>query len=127
MKNKFLDLAKLAYEIADSKKALDPVILNIKKLSTLADYMVIATAESSPQINAIIDTIYKTFRDEEGIEPTHRDGWHSDHWCVIDYGGLIVHVMNPDTRKLYALEKIWDEATIVKIPSAKSKIQKKAK
>jgi ribosome-associated protein len=124
MKNEFLYLAKLAYEIADSKKAIDPVILNIKKLSALADFMVIATAESSPQINAIIDTIYKTFRDQEGVEPTHRDGWHSDHWCVIDYGGLIVHVMTPATRKLYALEKIWDEAAIVKITSPKPKTKK---
>jgi ribosome-associated protein len=127
MKNKFLELAKIAYEIADSKKAIDPIVLNIKKLSAVADYLVIATAESSPQINAIIDTIYKTFRDKEGIDPTHRDGWHSDHWCVIDYGGLIVHVMTPATRKLYALEKIWDDAAIVKIAGTKAKTKKDSK
>jgi ribosome-associated protein len=122
MNNKFLSLAKKAYAIADSKKAVNPVILNIKRLSTVADYLVIASGESSPQLNAIVDTIYKTFRDDNGMLPIHRDGWNSDSWCVIDYGGLIVHIMNASARKLYALEKIWDEATKVKIPITKSKI-----
>jgi ribosome-associated protein len=120
MSNIFLGLAKKACVIADSKNAVDPIILNIKHLSTVADYLFIASGESSPQINAIVDTIYKTFRDEENILPSHRDGWHSDSWCVIDYGGLIVHVMNSSARKLYALEKIWDEATTIKTPITKS-------
>ena len=119
--NKFLSLAKKACAIANSKKALDPVILNIKQLSTVADYLVIASGESSPQINAIVDTIYKTFRDDDDMLPTHRDGWNSDSWCVIDYGGLIVHVMNASARKLYALENIWDEAKTIKTPITKSK------
>jgi len=114
MKNKFLFLAKKACAVAGSKKAVDPLILNIKRLSTVADYLVIASGESAPQLNAIVDAIHKTFRDEEGIHPIHRDGWHSDNWCVIDYGGLIVHIMNSSARKLYALEKIWDDAKIVK-------------
>ena len=64
MKNKFLSLAKEAYAIADAKKALDPVLLNVARLTTLADYFVIAAAESAPQMKAITDTIFKTFRDE---------------------------------------------------------------
>lgn len=114
MKMNYLKLAKKAYEIADSKKAVNPLILNIRRLTPMADYFVIASGESSPQINAIIDTIYKTFRDDYGLLPIHRDGRGSDHWTAIDYGGLVVHIMNEASRKLYGLEKIWDKARIVK-------------
>src|SRR3989339_1128632 len=122
MKNKFLDLAKKAYEIADSKKAVKPLILNIRRLTPMADYFVIASGESAPQINAIADTIYKSFRDDYGILPTHRDGIGSDHWSVIDYGGLVIHIMNESSRKLFALEKIWDKALEVKIKAKTRKI-----
>jgi len=117
--NKFLGLAKKAYEIADSKKSVDAVILNVRRLTSLADYFLIASAESSPQMNAITEAIFKDFRDDYGMMPIHRDGRGSSQWSVLDYGGLVVHIMNPATRKLYSLEKIWDGATKVKTKKSK--------
>ena len=113
-KNKYLELARKACEIADSKKAVDPVILNVRRLTTLADYFLIVTAESTPQMNAITEAIYRQFRDTLSILPSHRDGRGSNRWSVIDYGGLVVHIMNAGMRKLYNLERIWDGAIKVK-------------
>jgi len=112
--NAFLSIAREAYGIADSKKAVSPLLLNVRKLTTLADYFLIVTGESIPQINAITEAIYKGLRDSRGIMPAHRDGRDSANWSVIDYGGLVVHVMHPAARKIYALEKIWDGALKVK-------------
>ena len=106
----FLSLAKNAAKIADDKKAKDISILNVKKMTAITDYFVIATAESQPQINAIADTIHKAFQEDHELKPIHRDGKASGDWFVLDYGGLIVHIMSEETRNLYTLEKIWEKA-----------------
>ena len=111
LKNKidFLKLAKQAAEIADAKKACDIVILSVKRLTTLADYFLIATADSVIQMQAITDAIAKSFK-EQAIFPIHRDGIRSTKWSVADFGGLVIHVMKPEARDLYDLEKKWDKA-----------------
>ncbi|MFC1501181.1 ribosome silencing factor [Elusimicrobiota bacterium] len=106
----FLTLAKHAAKIADDKKAIDVSILNVRKLTSVTDYFVIATADSQPQLKAIADTISKAFHDEYTLKPSHKDGNSSDSWLAIDYGGLIVHIMSTEMRNLYTLERIWEKA-----------------
>jgi ribosome-associated protein len=115
MKSKinFLSLAKQAAAIADDKKASDIVILNVRRFTALADYFIIATADSVTQMTAIANALQKTFK-EQGITPIHRDGIGSSKWSVIDFGGLVIHIMNPDARDLYDLERKWDGARKVK-------------
>jgi ribosome-associated protein len=108
----FLDLAKQAAKIADDKKASDILVLNVKKVTTLADYFVIATAESNAQISAIIEAVQKAFK-ERGVTAIHRDGIGSTSWSVLDFGGLVLHIMRPETRELYALEKHWSDGKVV--------------
>lgn len=103
----FLKLAKLAVEVAEDKKGKDILLINVTKLTPIADYFLIVTAESSTQINAIIEGIEKRLKDEVDQNPLRRDGRVSISWSVIDYGGLIVHVMSEQARAFYALEKIW--------------------
>lgn len=109
----FLALARKAAEIADDKKGEDVIIINVRKHTAVADYLVIASANSTPQISAITDTIVRSFR-EEGMHPLHRDGIGSPAWAVVDYGGLVVHVLTPSMRKHYALEEMWMDAKKVK-------------
>lgn len=118
----FLDMAKKAAKIADDKKAVKTIILDVRSLTAIANYFVITTAESAPQINAVCSEIEKTFK-EEGITVVRREGVSSATWRVLDYGGLVVHVMAPQTRELYNLEKLWNDAKIVKtkIPVIKIK------
>jgi ribosome-associated protein len=108
--NKYFKLACKAYSLAESKKADDPVLLDVARLTAVADYLLIVTAGSAPHIKAVSDAVFKTFRDELGMLPGHRDGMGSPNWTVLDYGGLVVHVMNPECRRVYALDKMWFEA-----------------
>lgn len=109
----FRKLAVKAAKIAIDKKAVDTVILDVQEMTALANYFVITTAESSPQINAVCGEIEKEFK-EEGVRPLRREGVASPSWRVIDYGGIVVHVMSPYIRETYKLEKLWDGAKILK-------------
>jgi len=111
-----LELGKLAAKIADDKKGRDIVLLNVKRVTPIADYFLIVTADSNPQMRAIIDSIEQEFRERGLQNPVHRDGQtSSSSWAVLDYGGIIIHVMMPAAREFYALEKIWSEARKVKV------------
>jgi ribosome-associated protein len=118
----FFTLAIKAAEIADDKKAVDTIILDIRGVTAIANYFVITTAFSTPQINAISLGIEKIFK-EQDIKPLRKDGVSSSSWKVIDYGGIVVHVMSPEIRKSYKLEKLWENAKIIepKILKANSK------
>ncbi|MDR0399113.1 MAG: ribosome silencing factor [Endomicrobium sp.] len=118
----FFKLAVKAAKIADDKKAIETVILDVKNLTTIANYFVVTTAESAPQINAISGDIEKTFKSEDAVIPVRREGISSSSWRVIDYGGLVVHVMSPQVRASYNLESIWREAKIINI-NAKEQIK----
>ncbi len=73
---------------------------------------IITTAFSTPQINAISFGIEKNFK-EQGIKPLRKDGVSSSSWRVIDYGGIVIHVMSSEIRKSYKLEKLWENAKII--------------
>jgi ribosome-associated protein len=105
----FLSLALSAAQIADDKKASDIVVLDVKDLTSICDYLVIITAHSTPQINAISDEMEKRFKDME-LYVLRKDGSNSDSWKVLDYGGLIVHIMSQEIRAVYDLDGFWKSA-----------------
>ena len=105
----FLILARKSAKLADDKKGEDILILNVKKISSFAEYLIIVTAGSFPQINAISENIKKDFIDSFGLMPLHREGKRSDSWGVLDYGGLVIHIMSEATRQFYRIEKLWDK------------------
>lgn len=117
----FFRLALKAAEIADTKKAADTVVLDVRDLTSLSDYFVITTAESAPQINAISQDIEKTFKTVEDIIPVRREGISSPSWRVIDYGGLIVHIMSPQIRASYDIENVWHKAKVLNARENKCK------
>lgn len=113
----FLTASRSAAGIAEEKKAKDIVAMNVRRLTEIADYLVIFTVDSVPQMNAVLDTIEKTFKEDFGVTPLHRDGRQSRSWSVLDYGGLVIHAMFPAARNLYALEKIWSGARTTRFPA----------
>ncbi|MDR0800188.1 MAG: ribosome silencing factor [Endomicrobium sp.] len=119
----FFALAVKATEIADDKKALDTIILDMRDITAIANYFVITTAQSTPQINAISIEIEKTFK-EQGIRPLRKDGVSSSSWKVIDYGGIVVHIMSIEIRESYKLEKLWNNAKIIEPKILKVKSEK---
>lgn len=112
MKNTdFLELAKHAFKIAEDKKGENIVLLDVKGLTEIANYFVIVTANSFPQINGIASEIEKTFKYDFNTPVIRRDGIDSANWRVLDFGGLLVHIMHPSVREQYGLEKIWAETS----------------
>ena len=106
-RDNFLKIAKVAVKIAEDKKGENIVLLDVKELTEITNYFVIVTANSMPQINAIADEIEKTLKYDYETEVLRRDGGSDVNWKVLDFGGLIVHIMSLDLRSLYNLENIW--------------------
>jgi len=107
-------LALLCRELADNKKAENIVVLEVRELSSITDYFVIASGTSEPHLRAISDEIVDKLRDEHGIRPRAVDGSLQTAWLVLDYFDVIVHVMRAEVRDHYDLETLWGDAPRVK-------------
>ena len=107
-------LALLCRELADNKKGEDIVILDVREVSSVTDYFVIASGTSQPHLRAIVDEIRDKLRDEHDLRPKAVDGALHTDWVVLDYFDVIVHVMRSDVRERYDLETLWGDAPRVK-------------
>jgi ribosome-associated protein len=116
-------LAQLCRDFADNKKAENIVILDVRKLSSVTDYFVIASGTSEPHLRAIVEEITGQLREEHGVRPLRTDGSIHGAWVVLDFFDVIVHVMRADARERYDLESLWGDAARVKV---KSQVKKKS-
>jgi ribosome-associated protein len=105
-----LALARACVAFAQDKKALEPVILDLRAISTITDYLVICAAQSEPQIKAIAQGLEKELKDAHGVRPFAVDGFPTSQWVVIDYGDVMVHIFHEQKRTVYALEELWSDA-----------------
>jgi len=88
-------------------------LLDIRRVSLLADYFVICSGASERQVRAIVDEVLEKVKKETGIVPLNVEGGASSGWVLVDYGSVIVHIFAPSLREYYSLEKLWSEATMV--------------
>jgi ribosome-associated protein len=107
-----LELARRIVELAADKKASDVVLLDVRAQTTVTDYFVVCSGASERQLGAIADGIAEGLK-EVGIVPIGREGGPTAHWSLLDYGSVIVHVMAPQERDYYALEKLWSDAPLL--------------
>src|ERR1041385_3872146 len=107
-------LALLCRELAEEKKAEDITILDVRELSSVTDYFVIATGTSEPHLRAIVDEITDKLREEQDVRPRAVDGTLRTAWVVLDFFDVIVHIMRKDVRERYDLETLWGDAPRVK-------------
>lgn len=107
-----LEQAREIAEIISDKKGSDIILLDTGKVSTIADYFVIATAESERQAKAIVDDIEKKMKAQRKF-PLGSDRETSSGWVLLDYGDVIVHIFDPGTRDFYDLEDLWSNAPVV--------------
>jgi ribosome-associated protein len=114
-------LALLCRELADNKKAENIEVIEVKKVSSICDYFVIATGTSEPHLRAIADEITDRLSTEHGREPMAVDGTAQTSWVVVDYFDVIVHVMRQEVRERYNLETLWGEVPRLKPRRAKTK------
>ena len=109
MARDFRAVAVSAARAAADKQAEDAALLDIRKVSGLADFLLIATIDSPAQLDAVEEGVEKALK-EEGLRAVRRDGGASRLWRVLDYGGLLVHLMHRDARVHYGLDKLFDGA-----------------
>lgn len=107
------EMAIIAARAADAKKATDIVVQNVGDIISVTDYFVIVTAANSRQVNAIIDEIEEAERLQAHIKPLHREETRDGSWELLDYGSVVVHVFQPETREYYRLEALWNDAPVM--------------
>jgi ribosome-associated protein len=105
---------KLAIAAAFDKKALDVVVLDLRKASAFTDFFVICTGTNVRQVQAIADGVEDALR-HNGLKPALTEGYERGHWVLIDYFDFIVHVFVPATRDFYSLERLWGDAKRIEI------------
>ena len=116
-------LALLCRELADNKKAENIAVLDVRELSSVTDYFVIASGTSEPHLRAIVDEIRDRLRVEHGVRPRAVDGTLAAAWIALDFFDVIVHVMRQDLRERYDLEALWGDAPRVKTrPTYRKKV-----
>ena len=103
------NLAKIIAEAALSKKAYDIVLMDIRKLTTMADYFLVCSVDSDTQARAVADGIKHDTMDK-GEVPARKEGYSEGHWVLLDYVDVVVHVFHKETRPFYNLEKLWGDA-----------------
>ncbi|GIV96143.1 MAG: ribosomal silencing factor RsfS [Herpetosiphonaceae bacterium] len=105
-------LAKRTVALAEEKQAQDIVMLDLRGLTSVADYFVICTGESERQIRAILRDIEEGLT-KEGVPNPRIEGVPETGWVILDYGDVMVHVFAPEQREYYRLERLWQKATPV--------------
>lgn len=103
----------LAQEIAQviyDKKGRDIIVLDVRKLTVICDYMVIATGRTANQVTAMADDVDDRMADL-GLNLRRTEGQQDGRWVVLDYGHIMVHLFHQDDRAYYNLERLWEDGT----------------
>lgn len=108
------EAAKLAVKALDDKQAADIRLLKTEELTVLADYFVICSANSSSHVRTLYDEVDKRLS-MAGLPPIRREGYRNSNWLLLDFGCLIVHIFQKETRAFYNLERLWDDAQQIDI------------
>jgi ribosome-associated protein len=107
--DKIREMAHEISQLALSKKAFDVSVLEIRELSSVADYFVLASGATDIQVRAICHAIEDGLR-AKGVKPHHVEGMAGATWVLLDYVDVVVHIMQPRARDYYALEELWADA-----------------
>lgn len=116
MNSKQLILA--AQSASEDKQGIDPLILDIRSLTDIADYFLLVHGNSDRHVKTIADGIIDHLYVKK-IKPVHVEGLKEANWILVDYGSVMIHVFHYQTRQFYNLERLWGDAKIVKISEGK--------
>ena len=100
-------LAELAAEACDDRKAIDILLIRVDEVSSLADWLVISAGNTDVQVRAISRSVEDKLKDQAKIKPFRKEGLNEGKWVLMDYGEVIVHVLQPKERGYYDLESYW--------------------
>ncbi len=103
-----------AFKAANDKKALDIVILDVSEVSSFTDTFLIATGTSNRHVKTLVDSVELALKNIAG-SPMSIEGLNESNWVLMDYGNLIVHIFDDETRRFYDLQKLWSDATQIEV------------
>ncbi len=103
------DKLKIVADYISDKKGQNTVILDLRGISVVTDYFVIATGNTPIQTKAISEYLLEKFKEEE-IPVLRVEGLSDGRWVLLDCGDMVIHIMTPDTREFYSLERLWGDA-----------------
>ena len=106
-----------AIAAAEDKKAIDLVVLDLRKAAGFTDYFVICSAANTRQVRAIADAVIEALA-ADGAKPAHIEGYDRSEWVLLDYFDFVVHVFGTETRLFYGLERLWGNAERVDVPAS---------
>ncbi len=108
------EMVKTAYEALSDRKAFNIKILDIKDISTVADYFIIADGTNKNQVQAMCDNV-EEFMSKAGFQPKSVEGYSEGGWILLDYYDIIVHIFSDEARHFYNIERIWSDGKNVTI------------
>jgi len=117
---KAFEKARMCLEIIQERKAVDPVLMEVGRLTSFTDYFLVASGASSRQVQAISQHMARRLR-EEGFKPFGVEGEQEGHWVLMDYGDVVIHIFYQPVREFYDLEGLWTEAPRVALDEKKNK------
>jgi ribosome-associated protein len=104
-----LELAEFCKACAEEKMAEDVVIIHVGNVSSIADYYMVATANSEPQLRAVNNFIERQVRDKYAIRALNQPSDSASGWLLLDFNTVLIHLMTPETRSRYNLEALWGD------------------
>ena len=105
-----------ALHAASEKKAIDPVVLDLREIASFTDFFVIVSGANERQVQAISDEVYETLK-KSGHAAARVEGYKTAEWILLDYGDFVMHVFEQKARKFYDLERLWRESKRVELPA----------
>ena len=106
--NKEQEMVRIACKAIDDKKAIDIKVIDIHEVSVIADYFIIASGNNLNQVQAIVDNVEEQLG-RAGYEPKQVEGTRGSNWILMDYGAVVVHIFQAETRTFYDLERLWKD------------------
>jgi ribosome-associated protein len=110
-----VESAELAHAVVDmlaDRQASDIVLMDLRSVSLLADYFILANGDSRRQMRALVDTVQEALHKRKA-NPLRIEGTPESGWIIMDYGGIVIHLFDPEARNFYKLEQLWKEAPTV--------------
>ncbi len=108
---------RAAVEAAQDKQASNITVLKLTGVSAFADYFLLCSGQSGPQLHAIAESIEESL-DRQGMRLAHREGKSGAEWVLLDYGSIVVHIFGEGARRYYDLERLWRNAERLDVPPA---------
>ena len=104
------EMAKRAVDALEDRKAVDVKVINIEKVSSLADYFIIASGSNRNQVQAMADSVEEAL-EKEGVRAKSIEGYQTANWILLDYGDIVLHLFDEENRLFYDIERIWRDGT----------------